>query len=91
MVNGEVVERNSERNEDITRLDLRLTKGFNFGDWTIDVFGEVFNVFNEHGFEVGTGFGNIAQRDPTDDEFGIASNLVTDQRQFQFGVRLSFR
>ena len=91
VVNGEVVERNSERNEDITRLDLRLTKGFNFGDWTIDVFGEVFNVFNEHGFEVGTGFGNIGQRDPTDDEFGIASNLVTDQRQFQFGVRLSFR
>ncbi|MEM6794162.1 MAG: TonB-dependent receptor [Acidobacteriota bacterium] len=91
VVNGQVVPRNGERNEDITRLDLRVTKAFDFGDWTLDVFGEVFNVFDENFFAVETGFAGINRRDPSDPEFGIPDDLITTPRQVQLGFRISFR
>lgn len=87
VINGNVVDRNSFRNESINRLDIRLSKFFDLGNWTIDLFGEVFNVFDENSFAV-TGFD---QRDPSDDEFGLAGTLVTTPRQIQFGARVSFR
>ena len=91
VVNGSVVPRNGERNEDITRVDLRVTKAFEFGDWTLDVFAEAFNLFDENFFAVETGFGGIDRRDPSDAEFGIPDDLITTPRQFQLGVRISFR
>ncbi len=87
VINGQVVERNSFRSEDITRIDLRVSKFFDLGDWTIDLFGEAFNLLDENSFAV-TGFN---QRDPSDNEFGIPGTLVTTPRQFQLGFRLSFR
>lgn len=87
VIGGSVVDRNSFRNEEITQLDIRLSKFFDLGSWTIDVFGEVFNVFDDNSFAV-TGFN---QRDPADDEFGLAGTLVTTPRQIQFGARVSFR
>ena len=87
VIGGEVVERNSFRSESITRLDIRLSKFFDLGNWTIDVFGEVFNVFDENSFAV-NGF---SQRDPANDTFGIADSLVTTPRQIQFGARISFK
>ncbi len=87
VIDGQVVDRNSFRNEDITRLDIRLSKFFDLGNWTIDIFGEVFNVFDENSFSVG----GFSQRDPAEDTFGIADNLVTTPRQIQFGARISFK
>ena len=90
VVNGQVVERNSFRNESITRVDLRLSKFFEFGDWDLDLFLEVFNLFDENAFEVDGGFGGINQRDPSNSEFGLGDDLVTTPRQWQLGFRISF-
>ena len=93
VIDGQLVERNSARNESVSRVDLRLSKVFKVGNWTIDVFGEAFNLFDENSFDVAFG-----ERQPTLDdgitpnpEFGIPDDLVTDQRQFQIGARISFR
>ena len=91
VVDGQVEGRNTFRNESVTRLDLRLSKFFTFGNWDLDLFFEVFNVFNEHGFEVTQGFSGINQRDPSGSEFGLADVLVTTPRQTQIGVRISFK
>ncbi len=87
VVNGQVVARNSARNESISRVDLRVSKFFEVGNVVIDIFGEGFNLLDENSFAV-TGF---SQRDPADDEFGLAGTLITTPRQFQLGVRLSFK
>ena len=90
VVDGQVVERNSFRNESVTRFDMRVSKFFDFGDWNLDVFAEVFNLFDENSFEVDGGFGGIAQRDPSNSEFGLGDDLITTPRQWQLGVRVSF-
>ncbi len=86
VINGQVVERNSFRNESINRIDLRVSKFINLGTWKIDLFGEAFNLLDENSFAV-TGFD---QRDPNQGEFGIAGTLVTTPRTFQIGARISF-
>ncbi|MEL7061433.1 MAG: hypothetical protein AAGN46_15525, partial [Acidobacteriota bacterium] len=86
VIDGRLTERNEFRNEDITRLDLRFSKFFTFGDWRFDVFAEVFNVFDENSFSV-----NFGQRDPADNDFGIPDNLVTEPRSIQIGTRISLR
>ena len=87
VINGQVVDRNSFRNEDVTRFDLRLSKGLEFGDWDVDVFVEAFNVLNENYFTVSS----FSQRDATSSTFGIADSLTTTPRQIQIGARVSFR
>ena len=87
VINGQVVERNSFRNEDVTRFDLRLSKGIDIGDWDVDLFVEAFNVFDENYFRVSS----FGQRDATSDTFGIADSLATTPRQIQIGARVSFR
>jgi len=91
VIDGQLTDRNAFRNESINRFDLRISKFFKIGDFQIDVFAEVFNVFDENSFEVAFG-----QRQPTfsdgsvNSEFGIPDDLITDQRQWQIGARISF-
>ncbi len=91
VVDGNVLARNSFRNESIQKVDLRLSKFFDVKDLRIGLFAEGFNIFDENSWEMPFGFAGDNQRDPTHADFGIASNIVTTPHQYQFGVRLSFR
>ena len=92
--NGNVYGRNAFRNESFKKVDLRLSKLFKVGDrYDIDVFAEVFNLFDDQAFEVGDGFTADRQRDPDPDfadQFGLGSTRVQLPRAYQFGVRFSF-
>jgi hypothetical protein len=86
IVNGQIAPRNNKRSESIQRLDLRLSKLFEFGDrYQVQLFAEAFNILNENSFAV---VGD--QRDPATDEYAIADRLVTTPRQYQFGFRFRF-
>ena len=86
VVGGRIIPRNSRRSESIERIDLRLSKLFEFGErYQIELFAEGFNILDEHSFAVGGD-----QQDVTGDEFGIPDNLVTNPRQYQFGARFRF-
>ncbi len=88
---NQLIPRNAFRNESIQRLDLRVSKLFAIGGkYEIELFGEVFNVFDQNSFEQVFGFGGQRQRDPSNSEFGLADDLVTTPRQIQLGARLSF-
>ena len=90
VMNGVVVGRNSERNESIQTIDLRVGKFFRFGDdMRLDVFVEAFNLFDEHSFEVSRNQRNV-WNGVVPDDLGIPSFLVTDPRQLQVGGRFSF-
>ncbi|MEM1206505.1 MAG: TonB-dependent receptor [Acidobacteriota bacterium] len=88
VIDGRLTGRNEFRNEDITRFDVRLSKFFTIGEWRVDVFAEVFNVFDENYFEV-----DFGQRDPLDagNEFGVPDDLISTPRHVQLGARVSFR
>ncbi|MEM9407252.1 MAG: hypothetical protein AAGA81_14545, partial [Acidobacteriota bacterium] len=84
--------RNQFTNEGVTTVDLRFSKFFTFGEnYQADFYLQAFNLFDENAFTVGG-----AQTDPTlssgavNPEFGIPNNLLTQQRQIEYGVRLSF-
>ena len=88
--NGNILGRNSFTNESVSRVDLRISKFFEIGDkYEIDVFAEVFNLFDDQAFEVGFDFDFDDQRDPSHPTFGLADERANDQRQYQIGVRLS--
>ena len=54
VLNGQLVSRNSFKNESITNFDLRLSKFFTFGDrYQADVYIQAFNLFDENSFRVG--------------------------------------
>jgi hypothetical protein len=93
VVNGELQDRNGERNESVSKLDLRLSKFFDVGRARIEAFGEVFNVFNSVSFLVGTTQAQPLLRDGTPNaDFGLARNQyeISTQRQIQLGARVSF-
>ena len=90
VIDGNLVGRNSFRNESIQTIDVRVGKFFRFGeDLRLDIFLEAFNLFDQNSFGVGTN-----QRDVrggvVDDDFGIPSFLTTRPRQMQLGGRFSF-
>ena len=92
MVNRVAVGRNTERNESIQTIDLRVGKFFRFGDgMPLDVFVEAFNLFDQHSFNVGFNQRNIRNGNVPDD-FGIPGSLngLTRPRQLQIGGRFSF-
>lgn len=91
VVNGSVLGRNSFNSESVQNVDLRISKFFQFGSrYEVDVFFEVFNLFDDQSFEVGGGFGDDRQRDPDQPTFGLASSRVTFPRIYQIGVRFGF-
>lgn len=74
---------NSERGDSFSQLDLRLSKEFSFADVvSIEVIGEVFNLFNEENPAVfdRTGTPNAFAGDP----------LQGEQRLAQLGLRVRF-
>ena len=90
VMNGVVVGRNTERNESIQTIDLRVGKFFRFGDgMRFDVFIEAFNLFDQNSFGVGFNQRNVRNGNVPDD-FGIPSFLTTRPRQLQVGGRFSF-
>ena len=90
VMNGAVVGRNTERNESIQTIDLRVGKFFRFGDdMRLDIFVEAFNLFDQNSFGVGFGQRNI-RNGSVPDTLGIPSFLVTRPRQMQIGGRFSF-
>jgi hypothetical protein len=93
VLNGQVVARNTGTNESVSRVDLRLSKMFQFGgNRELGVFVEVFNLFDDQAFVVDRGFGGDDQRDPTHEDFGLADVRTEDigQRQAQLGARFRF-
>ncbi len=90
VMGGLVVGRNTERNESIQTIDVRVGKFFRFGDgMRLDVFVEAFNLFDENSFGVGFGQRNIRNGE-VPDTLGIPSFLTTRPRQMQIGGRFSF-
>ena len=90
IMNGVLVGRNTERNESIQTIDLRVGKFFRFGDgMRLDVFVEAFNLFDQNSFGVGFGQRNINNGN-VPDTLGIPSFLTTSPRQLQIGGRFSF-
>ena len=88
---GNVLQRNSFRNGSIDRIDLRLSKFFEFGnDKSVDIFFEVFNLLDDQTFAVCGSFSCDRQRDPNRDEFGLASSRVTQPQIYQIGGRFSW-
>ncbi len=91
VVNGEVVARNAYRNESVERLDVRVSKLFNFTDnYQFELFVEVFNVFDDNFFAVDGSFSGDSERDPNTATFGLADTLITTPRQIQLGGRFRF-
>jgi len=84
VVNGQVVQRNTQTNDSGMTVNLRLAKSFEFGNYNVELFGEAFNLFDEEVFTVGG-----SQAELGNSEFGIADNQVVNQQQFQWGVRFS--
>ena len=90
VIDGNLVGRNSFRNESIQTVDVRVGKFFRFGEGLrLDLFVEAFNLLDQHSFAVCTG-----QRDVRGgvvrDDFGIPCGRVTSWRQLQLGARFSF-
>ena len=87
-VDGEHFERNSYRNPSFRSLDLRLAKAFEIGPGALQVFAEVFNVFNWENRLVGVTsvYGNAPAPLAT---FGIDGTVGTP-RTFQVAARYDF-
>jgi hypothetical protein len=81
------VGRNSERQPNVSTVDLRLSKAFIVGGQQLDVMVEAFNVFNHVNIlAVNNVYGTGLSPNPT---FGQPT-LAGDPRQMQVGVRWSF-
>lgn len=85
VINGQLVARNSFRNDSVQKVDMRLTKSFSIGKVDLDLFYEAFNLLNDHSFAVTSG-----ENDPTDSDFGFGDALTNFQRQYQWGVRIHY-
>jgi hypothetical protein len=84
VVNGQVVARNTQENESVTTVNLRLAKAFEFGNYNVELFGEAFNLFDDVSFNVIS-----AQTEVGNSEFGIPDGQANGQQQFQLGIRFS--
>ncbi len=74
--------RNSRRGDNDMDMDLRFSKGFNFGDRSVTVFWEAFNLFNTQNF---TRYQGSLQAS----NFGLPQS-AGPMRQQQFGFRFDF-
>lgn len=85
--------RNMGITEDYFSIDLRLTRKFQLGERvSIDVIGEVFNMFNRFNEAAGNPFYQVVnafgQRKGS--KYLSQPTSAFDPRQFQFGVRVNF-
>ena len=84
---------NTERGDEFSQVDVRLAKEFRFGDFGIELIGEVFNLFDEdnpaqHGVAT---FAPNGQPLTTAPVSFSGDPLQGEQRLAQFGVRLRWR
>ena len=93
--NGQLVERNTFRNDGFQNLDLQLSKFFMINEVRIDLIGQAFNLFDTENFFIGTGTftgieGALQLRNGNSNpEFGIASRRGLS-RSFQLAARVRF-
>ncbi|HWN43501.1 MAG TPA: hypothetical protein VNW71_14830, partial [Thermoanaerobaculia bacterium] len=82
---GSVTRRNLGRKDnEFNSLDLRLSKPFGLGTWTVEPIFEVFNLFNSR---------NLRRPEVTNLVFnfdGTVQSGVGEPRQMQLGVRVLF-
>jgi hypothetical protein len=101
IINGQVVGRNTFRQPNFFNLDLRLLKGFKFGERKrLDLSAEVFNVTRASNKNFGNDaisvFGQpLADGSPSDPNFGIplfapSTARFGGPRQLQLGLRFVF-
>jgi hypothetical protein len=94
-VDGVHFDRNSFRNDDYWRLDLRLQKSFNLGPGEVSLIAECFNVTDEGYFYVsnttwGTGQEPLSTFGLTSYGLGSLSFGGIAPRTWQFAVRYDF-
>ena len=101
VINGQLVGRNSFTNESTNRLDLRLAWFYDFSRGEVELFAEMFNVFDEQFFTVNETFDRaqgafdttssqtpqLSNGDPNP-EFGIPDVRTGFPRAWQWGIRL---
>ena len=80
---GSVTQRNlGKKDNKFSSLDLRLSRRFDFGNYSIEGILDAFNLFNESNFLTPQVTNLIFNFD------GTVSSGVGDPRQFQLGVRV---
>lgn len=84
--------RNFGRGEGFFSVDLRLAKNINWGDYRLELIGEVFNIFNRDNFNFRGATVNrfIDPSDPSSLETLGQATEAFDPRQVQFGVKFNF-
>ena len=84
---GKQVSVNSERGDPSSLFDLRISKALRFGTQRVDVFGEIFNLFDT------ANFGNRYNGNGLSPSFRQPNGLTLDvgySRQLQLGARYTF-
>jgi hypothetical protein len=78
---------NTKRGHSFSQLDIRLAKEFTFGDFGVELIGEMFNVFDEKN---PNNFASLGDGTIQAQHFA-GEPLQGEQRLMQFGVRLHWR
>ncbi len=90
IIAGEHVKRNSGRNPNLYRVDLRLAKNFNLGPGKLGLIAECFNVNNHALYTVSNTTWGTNPDKPLG-PFGTTSQLSGyAPRTFQFAIRYDF-
>ncbi len=99
VIDGSVVEKGTFRNEPFYKVDLRISKFFDFGQARLEVLAEIFNLFNTKNFAVTDGSptrtssqmeyyqGDGVTPNP---EFGLGGRALSIQRQLQIGIKFTY-
>lgn len=98
-----ILGRNTERQPDVTSVDARLSKRFGFGQYGLELIGEVFNVINTNRNTFITTTNQTlftAALNTTTDKFTFTRNATygkptsyntaVDPRQFQIAAKITF-
>lgn len=84
--------RNYGRGDGFFTVDLRLAKNINWGDYRLELIGEVFNLFNRDNFNFRGATVNrfVDPSDPSSLETLGQASEAFDPRQVQFGIKFNF-
>ena len=102
IIGGSLVDRNSFRNESFQQVDVRAGWVWSFRDsGELEIFAEVFNLFNDSSFTVNRTFARTlnpfdtrTQQVPTSSagipnpEFGLPDQRASTPRFIQFGIKV---
>ncbi|MEE2775267.1 MAG: TonB-dependent receptor [Acidobacteriota bacterium] len=101
VINGQLVGRNTLRNESWNQVDLRIAWVGDFGSGQVEIFAEAFNLFDEDSYTVNRLFNRdqgpfnvTSSQEPqffggaANPEFGIPDERLQQSRAVQFGARV---